>query len=136
MKPATWSIPAIVMGLALAFLGPIVAGWIVPVESLWSDTDAAAKSKAAAELHAALHDHAGHSHPGHKHTEHTRAGEVQEAAADTDRLVAAQAEVDRQQARLDGVIASHGWLLFAVRMLGVLIAGAGVAGTIVARQSQ
>jgi hypothetical protein len=130
MKPATWSIPAIVMGLVLAFLGPVVAGWIVPVESVWSDTDAEAKSKAAAELHAALHDHSGHNHAGHEHV-----GQVQEAAADTDRLVAAQAEVDRQQARLDGVVASHGWLMFAVRMLGVLIAGAGVVGTIFARQS-
>jgi hypothetical protein len=126
MKPATWSIPAIVMGLVLAFLGPVVAGWIVPVESVWSDTDAEAKSKAAAELHAALHDHSGHNHAGH----------VQEAATGHDRLAAAQAEVDRQQARLDGVVANHGWMLFALRMLGVLIAGAGVAGAIVARQSQ
>lgn len=131
MKPAAWSIPAIVMGLVLAFLGPVVTGWIVPVESLWSDADAEAKSKAAAELHAALHDHSSHHHAGHSHV-----GRVQEAAAGHDRLATAQAEVDRQKARLDGVVAGHGWMLFAVRMLGVLIAGAGVAGAIVARQSE
>jgi hypothetical protein len=137
MKPAIWSVPAIVMGLALAFLGPIVAGWIVPVESLWSDADAGATSKAAAELHAALHDHAGHNHVGHNHAGHEGSGaQLHEAATGQDRLATAQAESDRQTARLDDVIARHGWMLLAVRVLGMLLAGAGVAGAIVARQSQ
>jgi hypothetical protein len=132
MKPAIWSVPAIIMGLVVAFLGPVVIGWIVPVESMWSEADAVAKSQAAADLHAALHDHASHNHAAHGSGE----AHVHETAAGPDRATVAQAEYDRQETRLAGVVARHGWMLFGVRVFGILLASAGVAGAIAARQSE
>lgn len=131
MKPAIWSVPAILMGLVVAFLGPVVVGWMVPVESLWTEADAVAKSQAAAELHTALHDHAGHDHAG----QGSGGAHVHETAAGQDRASLAQAEYDRQDSRLKGVVARHGWMLFGVRIFGILLASAGVAGALAARQA-
>jgi opacity protein-like surface antigen len=126
-QPPVWTIVVMVVGLAGALLGPVVAAWLIPPTAVWSEEDAAAWSQAGAELHAAIHTHGKEDHQAHGDHAH---GETTNVS-----LESARANYDRQQAKRESSESRRSWLLIGVRALGIVLAIAGVAGLIANRQS-
>ncbi|MEX2176036.1 MAG: hypothetical protein WD872_16865 [Pirellulaceae bacterium] len=128
MKQApVWTSVAIVLGLATMLAGPPLVAQLLPTSAVWTDADAEAYTRAATDLHGAA---AGHSH-AHGAGENHRHAPV---SPDDPGLIAAEEAFRTQQARRDGASARRGWLAWGVRMLGVLVAGAGVAGYLAAKR--
>jgi hypothetical protein len=119
-----WAIAAIVFGLALMLGGPLVA-MLTPGRVLWTDQDQQAYSQASVEFHDASYGGHDHSHgEGHGHGEGP-AGSADEAALD--RLQTAKAAFERQSSRLQRAQSARGWITFACRGAGVIVAAVGVA---------
>jgi hypothetical protein len=126
-QPPAWTIGLMMTGLAITFLGPVVVGWLVPPQAVWSEEDAAAWSKAGAELHSAIHTHGKDDQHDHGDATHAESTNVS--------LENAQSNFDLQQQRLKSSQSRRSWLLLGARALGVVLAIAGVAGFIANRQS-
>jgi len=109
----------IVAGLALMLGGPLAAR-LVPGETFWTDEDQRAYQNASVAFHDAsyggAHDHSsGQAHAGPADAE------------DRERLTAAKERFEREKARLVAAQAKRGWIAFALRASGVILAAVGVA---------
>jgi hypothetical protein len=104
VKGTTRGASVAILGLLVLFAGPLALG-LLPAEVYWSEADHAALERASMEAHAAAF------------------GEGSDALARRD---AAQAELERHQARFKSAQASRDWLAIGCRGLGVLIAAGGV----------
>jgi len=127
----------LIAGLVALLLGPSLVSWILPPTALWTDQDAQALNQASADYHAAMHNHAGPDHAGPDHAgDHSHAGHDHSAAGTASSSAASADEAYKaQQARRDASIARHGWLRIAVRVLGVLLIGAGFVFYVLGRQT-
>ena len=124
MNTPAWTIAALVAGVAIMFLGPLIVDRTATT-IVWTDEQAEARSKAAADLHSA--SYGGHSHdPVHKHTHKT-------PAPDDPELVAIRAAYDEQEAKFVAAASRQGWYKIGLRALGVIVAGVGVGGYVRAR---
>jgi beta-glucosidase-like glycosyl hydrolase len=128
MKPPLWTSLALVAGLLLMLVGPAIS-YLLPTEAMWTNEDAEKLSQASANLHAAIHVSLSHDH------EHGQvaAGKPERSHQSIPELAAAQAEYDRQQARLTASVSRRDWLWYGAPILGALIASAGIAGHFLAR---
>lgn len=126
MKPPIWTSLALVAGLLLMLLGPLAVSLWLPIETVWTNDDAEKWSQASAKLHAAIHAHSPHSH-SHDNGQVAH-GKLDHSDKPMPDLAAAQAEFNAQQVRKDASLSRPGWLGQALRILGVLLAAAGVGG--------
>ena len=118
MSIKAWAIAAIVFGLALMLGGPLVA-MLTPSRVLWTEHDQQAYSQASVEFHDASYGGHDHSH-GEGHV-----GPAEDAALD--RLQLAKAAFEQQSSRLQRAQSARGWITFACRGAGVIVAALGVA---------
>jgi hypothetical protein len=125
MKPPLWTSLALVTGLLLMLLGPLAVSLWLPVEAVWTNADAEQWSQASANLHSAIH---AHTHAHNQDDGQGTHGKVEPGDKDMPDLAAAQKEFDAQQARKDASLARPQWLGLASRLLGVLLAAAGIGG--------
>lgn len=131
MKPPLWTSLALVAGLLLMLLGPLAVSLWLPVEAVWTNADAEKWSQASANLHAAIH---AQTHAHNHDNDQVAHGKVEHRDKDMPDLATAQAEFNAQQARKDASLARPQWLGFASRVLGVLLAAAGVGGYFLANR--
>ncbi|MDX1946860.1 MAG: hypothetical protein SFU86_15770 [Pirellulaceae bacterium] len=116
---------AAIVGLAVMFFGPLAFDTLPP-QTVWTDEDAQAYSKAGADLHSATYG-ANHTHePGHKHAI---------PAADDPALVAAREAFQVQAARLHKAQSRQVWMKWGIRVVGILLAGGGVVGYLLAQRT-
>lgn len=119
MKRTSLAAAIIVTSLALMFGGPLTVG-LVPGEAFWTDEDQRAYQGASIAFHDASYG------GGHDHS----SGKVHTGPADAEareQLTAAKAEFERQKVRLVAAQSKRGWMAFAFRAAGVIMAAAGVA---------
>ena len=132
MKPPLWTSLLLVAGLLLMLVGPFAVSYLLPTEAIWTNEDADKLSQASANLHAAIHVSLSHDHNHDRG--HVAAGKPERSDQPIPELAAAQAEYDRQQARLTVSISRRDWLWYGAPILGALIASAGIAGHLLARR--
>lgn len=119
MKAASFAAAVMVAGLALMLGGPLAAG-LVPGETFWTDEDQRAYQDASVAFHDASYG------GGHDHS----SGEVHTGPADAEareHLSAAKEKFEREKARLVAAQSKRGWMAFAFRAAGVILAAVGVA---------
>jgi len=134
MKPPLWTALALIVGLLLMLLGPLAVSLFLPAQAIWTNEDAEKWSQASANLHAAVHAHGSH---GHDHSSGQAAhGPTEHHDPPTAELAAALKDYEAQQARLETSRSRQNWLVHGSRILGVLLAAAGIAGFFRANRSR
>jgi hypothetical protein len=130
MSGSTWPPIALAAGVLLMLLAPL-AVTAVPLKVTWTDDDQRAMQQASAEYHASLHDHGSHNHRGHEHPPTDVSGSPPPAdrAAENARL-----QYEWHQARLAAAQSRGTWILWGLRLTGVVLAGLGVWGYLRARR--
>jgi hypothetical protein len=121
----SWPVIAMVAGLVLMVLAPLIVGAAPEgTLALWSDADQALLQKASADFHAASNFLADVS----RSTFIAKGAESYDPVAAKARQAAAKAELDKQQARLKSAQSRPTWLLWTLRLLGIAAAAIGVWG--------
>ena len=124
MKPLT--VVLLVAGLAAMFAGPWLVGLLLPPAALWTEADQQALTKARADMHAATDgpgDSKSHAEPQHQ-------------PGDALDFSQAKSAYEQQQARYDASQSRRTWLMYGARVLGILVAAAGVAGFLLQRRRE
>lgn len=125
VTPASWPVIAMVAGLALMVLAPLIVGAAPEgTLALWSDADQAQLQKASADFHAANNSLANSS----RGTFLGQGAEPFDPVAAKARHATAKTELERQQARLTAAQTLPTWLLWTLRLLGIAAAAVGVWG--------
>jgi len=125
VKHLSWPVIAMVAGLALMVLAPLIVGAAPEgTLALWSDADQAQLQKASADFHAANSAVANRS----RGTFVSKGAEPFDPVAAKARHAAAKAELDKQQARLQAAQTRPAWFLWTLRLLGIAAAAIGVWG--------
>jgi hypothetical protein len=112
MTQPRWTFPVLLAGLALALAGPWLVGILVPEQVVWSNQQADELNKARAGMHGSLHENGLH---------HERASTTEET-------------FNRHDAGREAALSRRGWLIMGARILGIVLAGVGVAGYLVGRR--
>jgi hypothetical protein len=125
VKHLSWPVICMASGVGLMVLAPLVVG-VAPTGTLsfWTDADQAQLQRASAEFHAvntALAD-------GSRGTFVSKGAEPFDPIAAKARHAAAKAELEKQQARLRSAQTRPAWLLWTLRLLGIVAAAVGVWG--------
>ncbi len=123
MRTPVWPLAAMLLGLALLVLVPLILA-ATPAQTYWSDADQAQYQRASADFHAAAY-----SLPSSEDgTAFNRPRPGYDPVAAKAKYSQAKAEWERQSTRLQAVQSRRHWLLWGLRLIGAGLTVAGIIG--------
>jgi hypothetical protein len=132
VKQPLWPAIAILLGMGLLCLSPFV-DVLAPASAVWTEEDGAKLQKASADFHAANYDL-----PQNDDSGASNAGKRPgyDPVAAKEKYATAKREYELQQLRLGSAQSRQVWLVWGVRLLGILFAVIGVGGYLQAQRSR